>query len=509
MKRILAILLAVFTLAALSFSVRGDEQPKEELTKEQQMVEAVKLSYSASLASAGKSSFHGFCGLMTSYQLYHLGINSWFVSNDGNKQFDYYSAMDKTSGGYYITPYYLEDYSMEQALNHLCQNGTKDVYNILVGFQWTDSAAGALYGHATFINGIVDGIVYFTEGFDSSALGPEGTVVKYTVEQFVDYYSEWCTYEGLIHFGGYLDTCKNYAADVFVRARFDSAVRSLPAVVGQEGCKNLRAVRSGELLHGEALVKNPKGDWYYRVEGGYISANAVMPTQVCGDSIVLTAFEFPEQMEEGTDPELDGLAVGGQIAAVSAIVTDAQGDIVLRERVEGYDLSDLNEMLYFDLLSPGWYRLEITGEAYSWVLQGGKNQQAYVQRSLHTAKFSVGNVGDAVMAEPEKPVDDGWVHRDGNWYSFSRGKANTGWLTQRGVRYYLDDTGAVCVGWQDMEDGRRFFTETGAMVIGWLTTESGTYYLDEDGLMVTGKVMVGDIEHKFSETGILQEKPGS
>lgn len=503
MKRILTCLLAVICVAALAFS--ADAAKETELSKEQEMIRKARLTYSASLASAGKTSFHGFCGLMTSHQLYHAGINAWCIINDGNKQFDYYSALDKTTGGYYVNPYYLEDYSMEEALNQLCRNGTRDVYNILVCFQWTNTGAGAAYGHAVFINAILDGVVYFVEGFPDGAWGREGTVVQFAVEEFANYYSGWCTYEGLIHFGGYLDTCEDYTADVFIRARFETAVRSLPDVVGQEDCTEVRKVAAGELLHADTLLQTPRGDWFYRVQGGYISANAVMATQGCGDRMTLSGFSLPEQMEENTDPELSGLVVGGDITAVTATITDAGGAIILRERMEGSDLAALNEPMQFDLLVPGWYRVEIAGEAASTVLQGGQASSQYVRRVLLSTKLRVGQVEETILSAVEQQAKEGWVHQQGKWYCYRLGKPCTGWLTDRGVGYYLDDTGAALTGWQELEGGKRYFTETGAMVTGWLTVEEGTYYLDDKGVPVIGTVTLGGQEYTFNEMGILQE----
>lgn len=502
MKKILTILLAVFCLVALPVSAHAAKE--KELSKEQQVIRKARRIYSASLAGSGKSSFHGYCGLMTSRQIYHMGINKWCVVNDGNDQFDYYAGMDKTTGGYYVTTYYLEDYSMEEALDQLSREGTKDVYNILVGFQWTSTEAGAKYGHAVFINAILDGIVYFMEGFDSAAIGVEGTVGQLTIDEFVAYYANWTTYEGMVHFGGFMDTCTDYSADVILRSRFATGVRSLPALVGQEDCAVLRQVAAGELLHADALIQTAGGEWFYRVEGGYISANAVLATQVCGDSMTLTDFAMAEAMEENEDPQLSGVVTGGEITAVSASVIDVWGDVVLRERVETSALSELNEHLSFDLLVPGWYWVEITGEATSTVLTEGAPRQEYARRVLHRAKLQVGKVGEDTLTAASEKKPNGWSHEAGKWYYYRDGAACNGWLTDRGVRYFLDESGAALTGKQEIGGKKYRFTDTGAMITGWVTTGEGVYYLDEQGVMATGTVTIGDSEYTFDENGILQ-----
>lgn len=501
MKRIILILSAVLCLAALTCSVSAAKDPT--LSPEQQVVQDALAVFEACKVSARRESFRGYCGTMTSHQLYHMGINSWLAIMDGNKQFDYYAARDMTSGGYYTTAYYADDYPLEDALQLLCANGTRDVYNILVGFETTDTEAGAIYGHSLVINAILDGYVYFMESYDSNTTGKEGTVAKLTVKAFANYYSQRGVYEGVVHFGSYLDACNEYASDVYLLARFDTVVRSRPGVVGQEDTKQLRSVKAGERIQATRLVRSPQGDWFYKVENGYIAAAAVAVTETCGDGLTLEGFVLPEQIEENVDIDLVGTVTGGDVAAVSVAVIDINGDIFLRERELGNDLSALNEWLFLDLLPAGRYWVEVTAEAASAVIQNGSVERSYFRKAIHYAPLQVGEVSQGVLPAIQQSANEGWVRREGVWYLYRYGFAQTGWQKEMGVRYYLQSSGATLTGWQKMDDGIRFFTPAGAMVTGWMVTDQGDVFLDEDGLLYSGTVTLEDKTYTYLD-GVLQ-----
>jgi len=100
-RKMWALLLTVaLTLCVLPLEGRAaTAQEKEKL------IQSTKESYTKTQWSTGMSSLQGYCGKMTSYQLYHMGINSSLLSNDGNKQYDMYSQMVKTCGCYYTDAY--------------------------------------------------------------------------------------------------------------------------------------------------------------------------------------------------------------------------------------------------------------------------------------------------------------------------------------------------------------------------------------------------------------------
>ena len=94
MKKIWSVLLCLMLLAALAVTVNAEE---EEPTRKDVIVQEARRVYYASRGTAGKRSFAGYCGLMTSHQLYHMGINETIIVNDGNRQYDYYAAREMTS----------------------------------------------------------------------------------------------------------------------------------------------------------------------------------------------------------------------------------------------------------------------------------------------------------------------------------------------------------------------------------------------------------------------------
>ena len=292
MKKLFVLLCALSLLvAALAFPVSANADMKrplwpaamESVLEGEDLVDAVGdaavNSYWLSQKTAGRTSFQGWCGLMTSHQLYNLGINKRLVVNDGNGQFDYYSSREMTTGGYYINSYSANEYTLEEALNAVTDYGNKDVFNILVGFQWTHTEAGGIYGHAVIINGIIDGYVYFVESYDSR-FGIQGALLTCTTQEFAAYYRPWTLFEGIIHFGygEFSNVCPTTATDLVVQARFPTVLRSQPAMLGKKGSERIRDVQAGEKFRAIALCLDTRGE-YYKVltnEGvGFINVHAV------------------------------------------------------------------------------------------------------------------------------------------------------------------------------------------------------------------------------------------
>ena len=517
MKRIWVLLALVLSLAALPVTAFADEaEQTPALTKQEQIIRSTRQSYVRSLYSAGKESFAGFCGLMTSHQLYNMGINKVLVVKDGNKQYDYYSTLGMTDAGYHIAAYPATEFSLEEALNHVSRNGTRDVYNMIVGFQWTNTEAGGRYGHACVINAIIDGTVYFVESFYTSLGGNEGNVIQCSIAEFAWLFDGWTSYEGLIHFGDYSILCEEYEGDVFLRTRFTTTLRSQPCVIGSGGCQRLRNVSAGELLYGTAVIKDPRGQLFYRVSDGartgYVAATAVITAQLGQQGLSTVDLSLPETMAEGEDPTVSGTvsAACGAVGSVEICISDPVGVIVLRERVETQgktaSLDILNEPLYLDLLETGVYRVEVYADAAAAVVQEGRLQNRYQRVLLASRQLQVGQAEEESLELPKEKPLEGWLQRDGNWYCYRRGKAVTGWVSYWGVEYYLDDTGAAVTGWQEIEGWRRYFSATGAMCTGWLTEPEGTYYLSEDGTAVTGWWEKFGKKYYFDEQGLLQTK---
>ena len=185
-----------------------------------EITQQIKDTYQAALRNAGRTAFQGYCGMYVNWQLVILGINSSYVGADGNQEFDTYKNMSTSSGGYSITAYPASSYTLSSSLNAISANGTKDVYNILVGFETGSGSDGALYGHTCFIHAIIGGTVYFSESFYVPIGGgySEGSPIACSISDFCNYYDSWTTLDGLIHFSSgeettdYLSKCDYYPA---------------------------------------------------------------------------------------------------------------------------------------------------------------------------------------------------------------------------------------------------------------------------------------------------------
>lgn len=495
MKKLMVLLCAAVMLAVLPLAARAASEDEV-----QAVIAGTRRSYSQSLASAGVESFAGFCGKMTSHQLYNLGINEWCVSNDGNKQFEYYKDLERSSGGFYITPYSAEDYSLAGALHHITRDGTRDAYNLLVCFDWTNTEAGGIYGHAVFINAILDGTVYFVESFYTSIGGPEGSVIACSITEFAAYFAPWTLFEGIIHFGsgGYADSCTHYDTDVFLQARFDTVLRSQPCLLGQNDCLQMRSIAPGERLRATALLENEHGDMYYRVEDsvgtGYVAAGAVSVVRLNAEDMFAQDVTFPEvvQVGEKLSPEGAVRAVNSTVGTVEIVVTDSLGNILLRERetveAASCQLSRLGQRLGFDLLDEGFYQVEVYGEAACAVALGPEPVTRYERIRLWGQVVQVGGKlriakAQPVMQEGMPQTHDGWFWENGSWYCYKYGKPCTGWVSHCGVEYYLDENGAALTGWQEIDGWTRYFSATGAMVTGHLVLDGERCCFDENGIL--------------------------
>ena len=511
-RRLWAFLLTV-ALAVCVLPVAGNAatlQEKEDLKL------IARQSYVKTLYSTGMSSMQGYCGKMTSHQLYHLGINKFLLSNDGNQQYDMYSQMNKTSGGYYICAYSAEEYSLEEALNAVSHNGTKDVYNIAVGFQWTPSAGGALYGHSCVINGILDGKVYFVESFYTMLGGIEGNVVICTIEEFAAMYNDGSIFEGLIHFAGkeYADACKEYPTDIFVRTRFQMQLRSQPCPVGQEDSQIIRTLSAGERLRVSDLLLTPQGEWYYRViDGdivGYVVADTTALERTNTEDMVLTNLSVKAPNTEA-EPLISGVirTQNTKIDSVEVVVTKQNGPVVMRQSQTVNDVKknlwDLNDVLDFTTLEEGAYTVSVYGTTASAYIKMDELTYSNASRLLGEQTLLVGNAKPAQTKQMQyREYLDGWYWQDNTWRCYEGNTPKTGWHKDLGVRYYLQADGSVTTGKATI-DGREYqFSANGALLVGWMVNDGVTRYVQTDGSYASGWNLIGGSRYYFSTDGIMQ-----
>lgn len=517
MRRLVLLILAVAMAAMLTLGVAATEydddykrpiwpQAMESVQAGKHLVDAVGdaavTSYVLAQKTARRSSFYGYCGLMVSHQLYNLGINKTLAVQDGNGQFDFYYHRETTSGGYYINAYPVEEFSLEEALNTVTDYGNKDVFNLLVGFESTNSGAGSLYGHVVLINGIVDGNLYFVESFNTR-FGGQGCLLTCTIEEFARYYNSWASFEGLVHFGdgAFSNVCPTISTDLLVRARYQTVLRSQPAMLGKKDSQLIRDVSPGEQFRAIALCRDTRGDYYKVVtnEGfGFISVNAVSLLRAGDGEMVLTDLKLPDRILPGQKMSIAGTvtATHGRVASLEVSIFSRDGAPVRKESIEVDDregqLAPLGDKLWTELLEPGEYLLEVYAYSIAPVAGNTWGQSRYQRVLLHSRYLVVGE-GNVPQPPPAQPKE-------------AAGPAlPEGWHSHCGVDYYVRE-GRYVTGWQDIEGKTYYFSASGAMCRGWLTVDGRTRYLRQDGTPAVGQLEIDGEVWMFGATGIALGK---
>lgn len=205
-KRILQVFLAAMLLISLfsgvmPATVSAAGTGTVNLTADE-VVALISDTYSQVKSMSGRRSFYNRCSTLVNYTTVALGLQTEVYSCNGNGEYDLYEGISQTDKGYDVRQYSAKNYSLESALNAISENGTKDVYNIIVGWQSGSSYAARYYGHTCFIFAILDGYVYFYDNYNMSIGGTyykEGAPIVCTIKQFANYYDRWARFEGAVH----------------------------------------------------------------------------------------------------------------------------------------------------------------------------------------------------------------------------------------------------------------------------------------------------------------------
>ena len=406
MRKFLRILSLVLVIL-FSVSIITPPPVKTSAASVSEIEKQIRQIYQQALAHSGKSSFHGYCGGLVNAELYYLGITNKVLGNNGNQEYDYFCGQTITNGGYRVRAYSPSRYTLEQALNAISENGTKDVYNILVGFQATYSAAGSRYGHAVVIHAILDGTVYYMESYDVNLNGkrfPEGTPVHCTIPEFAAYYKRTtASLDGVIYFGtkSYADLCRIYPSYLTVTADGGAELRSQPCEASVDASSQyIRTPEAGEVMTATGLYLNSNGEYWYQIgDEGYLPADKTQPGQLLYDDLSVAEPTAPSVLRQGKGFEVEG-TVSSQyntIYSVRAQVTPLEGDAIpatsATKTLEGktYNLkrSDISKELSFRLLDAGSYRYELAAIVENYYYGRSQLQSEWKTVNLWSSDFQI------------------------------------------------------------------------------------------------------------------------
>lgn len=543
-KRICSIILVlILMLSATAVPVSAS-------TESDRIQRQIYRSYGYALATENKESMSGLCATLVGWQLVYLGINSYYVGCDGKDVFDTYRNMSVTDGGYVIHAYSAEDYTILEALNAITANGTQDAYNIAMGYQQTNTAAGSIYGHTNLIHAILDGMVYFVES-DSYSVGgsyfTEGTPIVCTIAEYADLYSGWMVFDGAIEFGQlpYVCRCETIRTDICITLPNSAIIRSQPCSSAvDKGSKAVRVAEAGERFRVTNIVLNSEGEYWYEVEDeavGYLRCVDARFVEAYLDGVTLEDPTLPGILSQGESFTLDGTVrhdgcsvsrVHGMICAADDPDTPVQ-NVLTQPQDSTLNLrsSEINRSLRFSSLEPGRYRYVIKATAYCpYVDETGTVQNVWDNIVLCDAEFVVKERGDStdygiitydgnggVSAVNQTVVETGCtaqlntkVERPGYRFTGWSTKPD-GYVTVSSKSHFKGDTtlyacweedSSNCSGWTMVDGSWRYYVD-GVMQTGWVWVDGIHYYLRADGTVVTGWSRIGGQVYYFRSNGAV------
>lgn len=507
----------------------------------------IRNAYKAALRGSGKSSFNGHCGGLVSWQTYSLGIDKELYYCNGNDQFNMYSAMEKTTGGYGIKTYPATKYTLLQALNAISNNGTRDVYNMIVGFQKTNTAAGQKYGHALLIHAIIDGIVYFVECYDAYIGGKyysEGKPISCTIKEFATYYDRWTVFEGVIYFGlkTYATSCTKYSCAMKAMVMEDTQLYEEPGDPGIHEPKAAGTLLAGQWLTVSALLKTPNGKYWYQVEDGnltyYVEAEKLAMGSVDTSGLTISNLKAPGGLRKAYGFNMSGTILSGNstirdVKVSVYSVNDRNTELFsatmdVNGKTASLASSKLNNALTFRKLPVGTYLVKIDVNLELHVFNNGKVETRLEKIGLWEGQCLIvsdkstyptvtfdGNGGkvdlNQIVVKKNATLSDlPTAQRSG--YAFA------GWtLDKAGNKPVTADTVITKNttlyaqwtaghsgngGWQETADGWHYCAGN-SPVAGWIQFGDLQFYQYSDGTFAKGWAMIEDDLRYFNAAGAL------
>ena len=546
--RAVTLVLVLTLFASLLPSTISTAASSATQTEAQRISALVKSTYKKALKRAGRRSFHGWCGAAVDWQLRVLGITTKVVGANGCDQFDRYRREEFTSGGYTIDAYPASKYDLREAIDAITDNGERPAYNLLVGFQRTNTSAGRKYGHATFVYAILDGVVYFTESFGLTINGTyyaEGKCITCSVDDFVKYYKRWTTLDGVIHFTQqtYSDECEYLNAYLYASVTQETTLYSQPCTPDvDDSSVEQRQLQPGERLNVVGMYLNTQGEYWYEVDDaqiGYVRAADTEMLSMRYDDVAVSGVKAPTVITEGSSFNIKGSVTAkyAGIISVRAQVYAAGEDGITHVMTTNAAVKDNDYSLYkstvgkrlsFKRLAVGSYHYELAAVVKNHYYADGDLQTDWqtiklwltdfrvVEKkgetanltfdpcggtaSLNSAEMDLGQPLEVLpTAEREGYIFDGWYTADGELVDEEyvlEGKMTlyahwildeevTGWFWEDDQLYYVEN-GIRPEGFFQV-DGLTYHHNVNCLIdTGWTNIDGEAYFFNVNGSMVTG-----------------------
>ena len=545
-KKILRILPLMLALI-LIFALAPTSQTAAVQSKEDKILQQITDIYAKALKASGRYSFRGYCGAFVNRHMNLLGITTNVNTANGNQQYNLYADMEMTNGGYRVEALSSKKYSMKEALNYLTSNGTVDVYNLIVGFQYTNTTAGKKYGHATFVHAILDGKVYFSESYSTTINGTyyaEGSPIVLTIDQFYKYYKDWTTYEGVVHFGlkTYQDACEFLPAYLYVTVNKDAQLYSAACTPDvDKSSVSVRSLKAGERLSVIGMYRNTKGQYWYQVEDAeicYVLAEDTDLETLRHDDVTVSGVSAPTEQRQGNIFDIKGniKSTYNSICSVRAqvfTITDSglkhwmTTTDVVENNSYSLSYSVVSNRMAFRLLDLGNYRYEMAVVVSNNYVEDGLLQTQYTTLKLWCSDFRVvakkggsasvqfdtcGGTAGLNAAELELGATIGELpqaNRDGyhflGWYTEVDGGelVREDYIVESNMTLYAHWAEATDITGWFMDNGRPYYVLEGQRVIGFFQVDGITYYQTEEGFLATGWMDLDETRYYFNTNGSM------
>ena len=524
--RILSVTMALL-LVLCALTPPTSTAATESTSEAKRVLKQMRRIQSLVMSNSGKASFSGYCGAYTSWQVYFAGVTTSRERHNGNMGYDTYAKQDVTSGGYRVKAYPAAKGDLGQILNEITDYGAKDVYNLLVGWQFTPTQAGQIYGHSMFIHAILDGNVYFMESDGRSVGGsyhPEGTPIICTIDEFSTYYAG-CryTFEGVIYFGikEYANKCTSYNSNFYAAALEAAALRTQPCDADvDDSSAFVRNLTPGEQVTVEALYENTNGEYWYKIQNmGYVRAEALRMRQGLFGDVQFEDVKAPDILRKRSAFTVQGdvTSVTNRLFTVRAqlhqVTADGMTQIMgTTQQVDSKNFrltgSKMSRALPFQKLEPGDYRYTVAAVVDNYYIDDGQLQLQWDTVELWASDFQV----------TEKKTAGVFVHFDACGGSASLQKKAMVADQEIGTLPTAQKPGCVFKGWYTMPEGgervteAQLVSENTTLYAQWADVQtlqdnwnnaSERWYFYTDGLYTIGGMEMDGVLYYFSTMDAL------